>query len=182
MEYVGFGHLARHIDWDGEAVTFVAQLVGVVVSRGQADLVDFIKGLAESDWFGLEIREQLQDFQGEISALDAELWRSEFLSDNDTLVPQSPPHNLPYSGVSKFVGRSTELETLHSLLQRTERVAISAIAGMGGVGKTELALQYARFHLQLRTYPGGICWLRVRQEDVGIQILQFARAYLGLEI
>ncbi len=31
------------------------------------------------------------------------------------------------------------------------------------------------------TYPGGICWLRAREEDIGLQIIQFARIHLGLQ-
>ncbi|NER20494.1 MAG: hypothetical protein F6J96_07195 [Symploca sp. SIO1C2] len=53
------------------------------------------------------------------------------------------PHNLPRSGVEKFVGRDEVLVTLHQQLQQNEPVAISAVAGMGGIGKTELALQYS---------------------------------------
>jgi tetratricopeptide (TPR) repeat protein len=42
------------------------------------------------------------------------------------------------------VGREKELTQLKAMLDSGENVAISAIAGIGGVGKTELATQYAR--------------------------------------
>jgi tetratricopeptide (TPR) repeat protein len=60
-------------------------------------------------------------------------------------------------------------------LQGENAVAISAIAGMGGIGKTELAVQYARTHLEQNTYPGGVVWLKAR-EDVASQIVLFARS------
>lgn len=83
-------------------------------------------------------------------------------------------HNLPYSGATEFVGREEDLKQLHEQLQQSNTVAISAISGMGGIGKTELALQYALKHLELQTYSGGICWLRVR-ENIGTQLVSFAR-------
>ncbi|MEH1929674.1 tetratricopeptide repeat protein, partial [Nostoc sp.] len=92
------------------------------------------------------------------------------------------PQNLPRSGVKKFVGREQALATLHQQLQQTQRVAITTVAGMGGIGKSELALQYAQHHWQEATYPGGVCWLRVRDEDLGTQIVAFARANLGLQL
>ncbi|WP_334816185.1 tetratricopeptide repeat protein [Nostoc sp.] len=92
------------------------------------------------------------------------------------------PQNLPRSGVKKFVGREEALATLHQQLQQTQRVAITTVAGMGRIGKSELALQYAQHHWQEATYPSGVCWLRVRNEDLGTQIVAFARAKLGLQL
>jgi Tetratricopeptide repeat/NB-ARC domain len=57
-------------------------------------------------------------------------------------------------------------------------VQISAISGMGGIGKSELALQYVYRHVQ-STYPGGVMWLKAR-EDIGLQILDWARLYANL--
>ncbi|WP_445627388.1 tetratricopeptide repeat protein [Nostoc sp. DSM 114167] len=84
-------------------------------------------------------------------------------------IHQNIPPAVPFE---KFVGRETELEELHSSLQTSRQVAIVAVAGMGGVGKTELATQYAKQHLQ--NYQGGVCWLSAQGIDVGIQILRFA--------
>ncbi|MEA5583057.1 tetratricopeptide repeat protein, partial [Nodularia harveyana UHCC-0300] len=78
----------------------------------------------------------------------------------------------------KFVGRDEELQKLHQLLQENNQVAIAAIAGMGGLGKTELALQYAMN--QHETYKGGLCWLQGKAGDVGVQLVQFARTHLDL--
>jgi tetratricopeptide (TPR) repeat protein len=88
----------------------------------------------------------------------------------------NPPQNIPRSGVKPehFVGRSHELKKLHQLLQQGNRVAIAAIDGMAGVGKTELAIQYALKHLN--DYPGGVCWLPAKNPDMGIEIVRFARS------
>lgn len=79
----------------------------------------------------------------------------------------------------EFVGREEELQNLHQLMQDNKPVAIAAISGMGGVGKTELALQYAIQHRN--TYNGGLCWLLAKTGDVGIQVVQFARTQLDLK-
>ncbi|MEH2315576.1 tetratricopeptide repeat protein, partial [Nostoc sp.] len=60
-------------------------------------------------------------------------------------IHQNIPPAVPFE---KFVGREAELEKLHQQLQTSRQVAIVAVAGMGGVGKTELATQYAKQHLQ----------------------------------
>ncbi|NDJ21944.1 tetratricopeptide repeat protein [Nostoc sp. B(2019)] len=84
-------------------------------------------------------------------------------------IHQNIPPAVPFE---RFVGRETELQNLHQQLQTSQQVAIVAVAGMGGVGKTELANQYAKQHLP--NYQGGVCWLSAQGIDVGIQILRFA--------
>ena len=96
--------------------------------------------------------------------------------------PVGIPENLPRSGIEpeKFVGRADELKWLHDRLQQENCIAISAIAGMGGVGKTELALQYAIARQNI--YSGGVCWLEAREQNVGAQIIDFATLHLGLNL
>jgi tetratricopeptide (TPR) repeat protein len=98
---------------------------------------------------------------------------------------QSPvgiPQNLPRSGVVEFVGRDAKLIELHEQLQDNKRIAITAIAGMGGIGKTELALQYAIEQLQQGQYPAGFCWLRARDREIATDIVTFAQVHLGLSL
>ncbi|MBN3899604.1 MAG: tetratricopeptide repeat protein [Nostoc sp. NOS(2021)] len=79
-------------------------------------------------------------------------------------------------GSVNFVGRETELTMLHEDLQRKDYVAI---AGMGGVGKTELATQYAR---RYQEDYGGITWFNDRETNLAAEVLEFFRLQFGLEI
>lgn len=98
--------------------------------------------------------------QPELTAINGE--SSALPSSYDTIL---------HRGVNPFVGRIHELGTLHQLLQNYDQVAI---AGIAGVGKTELAIQYAKANLQ--HYTGGICWFLARS-DLGVQIVEFARSH-----
>jgi tetratricopeptide (TPR) repeat protein len=86
---------------------------------------------------------------------------------------------LPVSNVSTFVGRTDDLISVETLLTQNQQVNIAAAVGMGGVGKTELALQFAQRRGD--RFPGGVCWLR-GVEPIASQIIQFAKDCLNLEV
>ena len=90
-------------------------------------------------------------------------------------------NRIPYFGTPNFVGRSDELTIIHEKLhQENNAVAISAVSGMGGIGKTELAVKYARKYIN--DYPGGICWLNARDANLAAGIIQFVQLQMGLEV
>jgi tetratricopeptide (TPR) repeat protein len=86
------------------------------------------------------------------------------------------PHNLPDRSTSsdRFVGRATELQSLAELLAPEGSKAY--LTGMGGVGKSELALQHA-FNA-LEHYSGGIVLLDARQglTAMASQLVSFVRS------
>jgi predicted ATPase/DNA-binding SARP family transcriptional activator len=91
---------------------------------------------------GLEPGEELQ-------ALERAILRHE-------VPPAHPPeerHNLP-APLSSFVGRETELAEIEQLLAQARLVTLT---GVGGVGKTRLALAAAR--RALPDYAEGVCFL-----------------------
>ena len=108
---------------------------------------------------------------------------------NETHIHESPSEKpfkpikyIPKFGSKNFVGREEELVKVHKELYdgQNNRVAISAVSGMGGVGKTELAIQYALAYDD--KYPGGICWLNARGGNVATEIIQFIQLQMGLEV
>ena len=82
--------------------------------------------------------------------------------------------DIPYRGSVHFVGRETELTTLHGDLQRGDYVAIS---GMGGLGKTELAIQYAT---RYKNDYGGITWFNARGNNLAEEVLKFFSSQLEI--
>lgn len=76
------------------------------------------------------------------------------------------------------MGRTDELARLAEIFASSNGSVISAVAGMGGVGKTQLAAKYA-IEAQAN-FPGGICWLNARTGDVAAQVVRKAEVELQL--
>jgi hypothetical protein len=103
----------------------------------------------------------------EIKSLSAVNQRNaiENMAQRQTIYPESeenakfPLLSVPYQSNTKFFGRAKQLEKLHQYLAPKERPSLRTftIYGRRGIGKTEIALQYAYMN------PSGfdaIFWIR----------------------
>jgi len=77
---------------------------------------------------------------------------------------EASPFLVPFLHNPSFVGRDDDLEALHALLQKGEAVGVrpAALTGMGGIGKTQLAVEYAYRHRD--AYPGGVYWVNAAED------------------
>ena len=70
---------------------------------------------------------------------------------------------MPFPRNPDFVGRTDDLDRLHAVLQARQPVGIrpAGLTGMGGIGKTQLAVEYVYRHQA--DYPGGIFWVNAAE-------------------
>jgi hypothetical protein len=73
--------------------------------------------------------------------------------------PPTPSAGIPPEGTDYFIDRETELAALRSRLKCKHRVVLH---GLGGVGKTQLAIHYVDKYSD--AYRSGQFWLRAGQE------------------
>ena len=111
-----------------------------------------------ADESGLDPSPALQRLQGEILRQAANVTATAGNDHRDDRV-ERPSGNLPRP-VTSFVGRRHETEAVCRLLERDHLVTLT---GVGGVGKTRLALQAAA--VVAEHYPDGVWWCELAPID-----------------
>jgi tetratricopeptide (TPR) repeat protein len=95
-------------------------------------------------------------------------------------VSSSPAVNMPAHN-RNFVGRQDELRRLREVVACGRVGAIGAVQGLGGIGKTALAHEYA--HAFAECYPGGRFVLRAEgAADFRAVVVDQLRGELGVEL
>ncbi|MEU1047069.1 BTAD domain-containing putative transcriptional regulator [Streptomyces sp. NPDC005897] len=107
-----------------------------------------------ADELGVEPRRELQELQQRILRADDTLLPVAGSSPTDGPSEASPPRQLPAT-LPDFTGRVPFVQQLADLLGRRDgrNVSIASVGGMGGVGKTALAVHVA--HAARSRFPDG---------------------------
>ncbi|MCI0695058.1 tetratricopeptide repeat protein [candidate division KSB1 bacterium] len=98
---------------------------------------------------------------------------------------QLPPRiYLPFNRNPNFTGRDNELEKLHHLLDCSDNLASAnqcvAITGVAGIGKTQLAVEYAFRYGQF--YSGGVYWMNAASSENFQSALAALAVPMGLNL
>jgi len=144
--------------------------VEALVVRGISDLLDR-KDEADASGSQLLASQNAAAFAFEILAgLD--------YGDNEASPSKPTIENIPYHRNRNFTGRSSSLDKLRTALTSGQYTALTqAITGLGGIGKTQLALEYAYRHIE----EYGVIWW-VMSEDTAVLSQDYAFLAEKLEL
>jgi WD40 repeat protein len=147
------------------------------VLRGEVPALLGAKGEVFLTRLGDYLIEQLSPEQKPAILTNNSLGRNCILASYPKLVPLIyPPRSgsdhpmtyIPFPRDPLFRGRATDFEQLEHLLDGTHTPATMArpglvgLTGMGGIGKTQLAVEFVYRLLDQQRYPGGVFWTQVK--------------------
>jgi tetratricopeptide (TPR) repeat protein len=106
--------------------------------------------------------------------------------DPEHIPPVSPlpkGSRMPRAPIGNFVGRERELRELVRRLTPGSGSLVgvhAAVTGLGGVGKSQLAIEYA--HRYGRRYPGGVFWLNMEKAEDAVTEVASCGGPQGMDI
>lgn len=138
-----------------------------------------IARLVSADFASEDPSDWEKEFSRLLAVLSGQRSRTTLGPPLGALIGAEAPTNFKFPQNRHFVGRDQELAELHDLLDdaiplgvnaaRTGS-AIAGLTGLGGVGKTQLVVEY--IHRYGKSYPGGIFWINAADgvEDDFVEI------------
>ena len=133
----------------------------IPIRVGECQPTGLLRSLGYVDLVGLEEEEAGQTILGALLERMKPTTKPPFLMEKRARTiqtkpqfsspPPSSPWNVPYERNNFFTGREAVLQALHQQLHQDQAVALSqtqAISGLGGIGKTQTAVEYAYRHRQ----------------------------------
>lgn len=158
----------RDGDFFGPPVNQVARINGIG-HGGQVLVSDVARQLMQSP-AGVDLGvHQLRDLSAPVR-----LWQLDQGDHPPLRTLKKARHNLPVMP-SEFIGRQNEIDELRALVDRHRLVTIS---GVGGCGKTRLAIEVAAACAD--RFPGGVWFVDLTTERDGSQVADRAINALGL--
>lgn len=104
----GFDRLGAKIDsFEKSNLVFFSELVELIFSEGQAQSLEFLNELADSEFVGLEARKKLNNLITEIVLLDPQQWNTEFI--------EQKSYQVPINHLNSHYGQNTETVYLNLL-------------------------------------------------------------------
>jgi tetratricopeptide (TPR) repeat protein len=174
--------LARCMPGEGIAPIYIVTAPQLEQPHAGQALEDWLAGIRRRQYLDLrewhphgvaalrkeEVRERLQELEHDLAQ---RIDRVERARDSTSTVPGANPN---------FVGRIEELRRLRELLAMHQVGAVTAVHGIGGIGKSALAFQYAQAFAH--EYPGGRFLVdTARTSDLRVPIVNLA-PHLGITL
>ena len=183
VEFLKYEH-SRALQGQGVAQVYFVEIPGLDTPDFEKQTADWMARVRQRNHVDLRPwhehgAESLKEADVQTRLEDLERSLNERLSGLRRIV--DAPGNLPAHN-SRFVGREVEMKRLHTATGHGQYGVLTAVQGVGGMGKTALAIQYAYAYADF--YPGGR-WLvgcagrsslaavvRSLDSDLGIQFTE----------